>query len=492
MMKRATIFEMVMAASLCVAMNIFTYFTNFLQYYMTGIVGIGTVLAGSFVTIFRLWDAVTDIGVGISVDRTNSRFGKFRPWILAGMVLNVVFSGLLLFLPYHLPENVPLRMAVYIVCYMVCVVGATCLNPATRSTAQVLTDDPKQRAMIGMIRGVMLQIFYAIMPIIVFSHIIPVTKGFNIEFFKRFWMVFAGATVIFCITGIIGLSGKDPKENAQNTILKPEEKINFREMWDVIKHNRPLQMLILSAGSDKLATVCQNNATIVVILYAIVAGNAELNSGANKYTMIPCILMLILGLGGIGRKFGAKKTMLFGSLGGIVVCTLSILLWIFGDPKTFSFPGIEGFNGWTGFTICFLILWCLYKGFTMVTSNVTNPMIADVIDYEQYRSGRYMPGLVGALFSFADKVISSIGPTLVSLLIAGIGFHNDLPTLDTPFSNKLFAVGLFGMYGMVIIGLIINLIAMKFYDLDPEKMEMIRKELAKRKGEEKMAETERK
>ena len=479
-MKRATIVEIILAASLCVAMNIFTNFTNYLQYYMTGIVGIGTVLAGSFVTIFRIWDAVTDLGVGSAVDRTVTRFGKFRPWIFLGMILCVVFSGLLIYLPNIMPESTPLRMAIYIPCYMICVIGATCLNPATRSTAQVITDDPKQRATIGMVRGIMLQIFYAVMPIIVFSHIIPSTRGFNMEFFKKFWFVYAGATVIFCITGMIGLSKKDTKEAAEAAMAQKKEKIRFKDMWEIVKHNKPLQMLILSAGSDKLATVCQNNATIVVILYAIVAGNAELNSGANKYTLIPCLLMLVLGLGGIGRKFGAKKTMNFGSIGGIVVCALSILLWIFGDPHTFSFPGLEGFNGWTGFTLAFLVLWCLYKGFTLVTSNVTNPMIADVIDYERYRSGNYVPGLVGALFSFADKVISSLGPTLVSLLIAGIGFRNQLPTIDTPFSNKLLAIGLFGMYGMVIIGLIVNLIAMKHYDLDPEKMEEIRIELAKR------------
>lgn len=84
-------------------------------------------------------------------------------------------------------------------------------------------------------------------------------------------------------------------------------------------------------------------------------------------------------------------------------------------------------------------------------------------------------------FTFADKVISSLAPTLVSFLVATIGFRNDLPTIDTPFSNKLFAIGLFGMYGMVIIGLIVNLIAMKYYELTPEKMEEIRLALESRK-----------
>lgn len=124
----------------------------------------------------------------------------------------------------------------------------------------------------------------------------------------------------------------------------------------------------------------------------------------------------------------------------------------------------------------------MYKGLTLVTSNVTNPMVADVIDYEMYRSGNYLPGLIGSLFSFADKFISSLGPTLVSVLIAMVGFGNQLPDATTPFSNKLLAIGLFGMYGMVILGLLVNLIAMRFYDLTPEKMVEIRQELDTRKA----------
>ena len=159
---------------------------------------------------------------------------------------------------------------------------------------------------------------------------------------------------------------------------------------------------------------------------------------------------------------------------------LSIALWVYGDPHSMSFPGMESFNGWSFFTLAYLVLWCMYKGFTLVTSNVTNPMIADVIDYEMYRSGNYLPGLIGSLFSFADKFISSLGPTLVSVMIASIGFGNQLPDATTPFSNKLLAIGLFGMYGIVILGLIINLIAMKFYDLTPQKMQEVRQELDKR------------
>ena len=442
--------------------------------------GVGTVLAGSFITIFRIWDAFTDLGVGAAVDRTNTKLGQFRPWILAGMIICVVSSGLLVFVPHGLPENTGVRLTVYIVIYMIFVLGATMYNPATRSTAQVLTDDPKQRATVGMIRGVSLQIMYSVLPVIVYSHLLPASGGkFDFEFFVKWWKVYAVVTIFFCLIACFGLKNKDVKK--KEFTPPSSKKFDFKQMASIIRNNKPLQMLILSAGSDKLATVCQNNATVVVILFAITAGNAKLNSGANTYTLVPCILMLLLGLGGVARKLGPRKAMNFGSWGGIVVCVLSILLWVFGDPRSMSYPGMESFNGWTFFTLAYLVLWCLYKGFTLVTSNVTNPMIADVIDYELYRSGNYVPGLIGSMFSFADKIISSLGPTLVSIAIAAVGFGNQLPDATTPFSNSLFVIGLFGMYGIVIIGLLVNIIAMKQYSLTPEKMAEIRRELDGRK-----------
>lgn len=480
-LKRATIMEMLFASWLGICLNASTNFANYFSYYLTGIVGVGTVLAGSFITIFRIWDAFTDIGMGVVLDRTNTKIGKFRPWILAGTIILLISSWCMINIPVSLPESTGLRLAAYVVCYMFFVIGTTMMTPAARAAGQILTEDPKQRASIGMIRGVSLQILYSVLPVIVFSHIIPKTKGFNIEFFRTYWYVFAAIILVFASLAFYGYKDKDVYQ--ENVETKKQKGFNWKEAMDVVKHNRPLQMLILSAGSDKLATVCQNNATVVVILYAIVAGNAKLNSGLNSYTLIPCILMIVLGLGGVARKFGSRKSMLFGSIGGIAVCVLSILLWVFGDPKTLNFPGYEGFSGWSFFTLAFLVLWCLYKGFTMITSNVTNPMIADVIDYEMYRSGKYVPGLVSSLFTFSDKVISSLAPTLVSFMIAAIGFRNELPTIDTPFSNKLFAIGLFGMYGIVIIGLIVNMIAMKVYNLTPEMMEEIRVELRRRKRE---------
>lgn len=476
--KRATALELLFGSMLGVSVNLFTSFSNYFTYYLTDIVGIGVMLASSFITIFRIWDAVTDFGMGYIVDRTNTRYGKFRPWIAGGTIASVITSWLLINIPAAMPEGAGFRLPVYIVLYMLFVCATTVLSGSVRSTAQVLTDDSRQRAAIGTIRGVLLTCLYSLMPVIVYSHIIPATKGFNIRFFRILWTVVAAGCLIFSFFTLAAYRRFDVKQE-----LSPEKSgriFVWKDTWDMICHNRPFQMLILSAGTDKLATTCQNNATVVVILFAIVCGNSKLNSAANQYALLPQIAMIVLGLGAIGRKFGAKRSMVFASWGGIATCTASIFLWIFGNPASLSFPGFDGFRGWTFFTIGYLVLWCLMKGFNMVSSNVVNPLIADVIDYEQYRSGRYCPGMVGSIFNLADKCISSLGPAIIGILLALAGFGKKLPAIDTPFSSRLFGIGLLGMYGLVIAGLIVNLIAFHFYDLTPDKMAEIRKELNKR------------
>lgn len=476
--KRASFLQLVMAAAMAIAINIYVSYTNYISYYLTGIVGFGVVIAGSFITLFRVWDAVTDVWMGVTVDQTNTRFGKFRPFMLAGGIGSFLSSQVMINLTPVVPEG-NFRKIFFILLYMLFVVFTTMQACGTRSAAQILTDDPKQRATYGMLTGIFLTVMYSAVPILVFSHIMPMTGGFNLAFFKILLNVISVVSLVCILLAVFAYRKADVY---QPEAAKTHEKFTLKEAGEVLFKNRPFLMLILSAGTDKLATVLQSNATVVVIIFAIVAGNSELSSAANSYTMIPSILMILLGLGAVGRKFGSRRSLVFASWGGALACVFSILLWIFGNPTSLSFPGYEGFNGWTFFTIAYLVLWCLMKGFGLVGTNALNPMLADVIDYELYRSGKYRPGLIGSLFNLADKVISSLGPTVIAVLCAMIGFTEELPTIDTPYSVPLFAIGLLGMYGLALIGLIVNLICLRFYDLTPQKMEAIRQELSRQKS----------
>jgi Na+/melibiose symporter-like transporter len=170
--------------------------------------------------------------------------------------------------------------------------------------------------------------------------------------------------------------------------------------------------------------------------------------------------------------------MLVGSWGGIIINGLLCLLWVFGDPRTLNLPGYmngygQAFDGISFFTGILFLLTIFGTLFNALAGNTVYPMTADCADYETVRSGRYVPGLVGTIFSFVDKIVSSFAPVIAGLLFALIGFSDVLPDVSTPETPSLRYVGIFLTYGMLIIGFIFNIIAMKFYPLTKEKMEEI-------------------
>ena len=107
-----------------------------------------------------------------------------------------------------------------------------------------------------------------------------------------------------------------------------------------------------------------------------------------------------------------------------------------------------------------------------------SPMTADCADYEVYRTGKYVPGMMGTLFSFVDKLVSSAAPMIAGFAYAAVGFADKLPDPDTAYTTELMLVSVFLMYGMLVLGNICNVIAMKFYPLNKEKMEEIQDEIA--------------
>ena len=125
----------------------------------------------------------------------------------------------------------------------------------------------------------------------------------------------------------------------------------------------------------------------------------------------------------------------------------------------------------------------LMKGFSQLSGNIVIPMTADCADYEVYRSGRYVPGLMGTLFSFVDKLISSLSTTLVAMIYAAIGYTSTLPTQEDPYTTGVLVCTIACFLGMPAIGWILNVVAMKFYPLTKERMAEIQGEVSRIKAQ---------
>ena len=112
-------------------------------------------------------------------------------------------------------------------------------------------------------------------------------------------MYIAPVTFIFTWLAIFALKDKDRTEFFGTG---EPVKVTFRDYWDVLKNNRAIQMLVVSASTDKLAALVTTNATVSVIIFGIICGNYKLLNTFNQYTLIPKILIMILGVKFIAQK----------------------------------------------------------------------------------------------------------------------------------------------------------------------------------------------
>ena len=121
------------------------------------------------------------------------------------------------------------------------------------------------------------------------------------------------------------------------------------------------------------------------------------------------------------------------------------------------------------FILCFGIGYGAYYA----TADMPIPMVADCSDYETYRSGKYIPGIMGTLFSLVDKLVSSLAQTLVALIFLWCAGLSELPTDATPYSTGI-KVAIIIMFCVIpMLAWAATLWAMKGYSLTGEKMKEI-------------------
>lgn len=472
---RAKLWEIGFYALNNTSTNIYMMIFMYVSYFLVGIVGTTVVFAGSITTIMRIWDGVTDPLIGYVVDKTNGKFGKNRPFILIGNLILLVTS----FIIFKITPSLPMaaRLPFYIVLYMFYIIGYTCQCVVTKSAQTCLTNDPGQRPIFAMFDTIYNALVFAIMPLVVTSVLMPKYGGNsalnNPDFFMGLWGTLAPLSLVFAFMAIIGLWRKDRVEYYGTGVVR---RITFRDYWEVLKSNRAIQMLVVSASSDKLSMSMRSNSIIYVMLYGVICGNYALYGSMSALTTVPNIVVTLLLMNFVARKMGQKAAMLAGTWGGIVTAILTFFLFLFGDPTTFSFTNISFF------TVGFVVLFILMSGFSSMSSNIVIPMTADCADYEVYRSGKYVPGLMGTLFSFVDKMISSLAGMFVSLMIAAIGFKTAQPTPDTPYTTAIFWVTMACFLGAPVVGWICNLVAMKYYPLTKEMMIEIQEKIAEIKA----------
>ena len=468
------------------------YYVLILTYIATfgnAVLGIAMVFASAMVTGMRVFDAITDPIIGALMDKTNGKFGKFRPFMVIGNVIMAVSVLILYIATPMIPENMLwLRYTMFIGLYAVWVIGYTFQTSVTRSAQAVLTNDPKQRPLftifntIGSLAGMGAMQFLA-----------PILRS-NVGDYNTasFYAVFTPVGIVISIAltvlAVIGIWEKD-NEKYFGLGGGATETVKISEYVQIIKNNKPLQRLMIAGGGCKLALSIATNLTVLCMLYGCMMGNYD-----NLYLpmmivgyvfSVPFFLLTVR----TSQKHGQKRS-LMTYVAVALVCYIGVLalliLWKQGNPAwnlniyTGKLFGEDFHLSINLYTVLFILFFGVGYGAYYATADMPIPMVADCADYETYRSGKFIPGIMGTLFSLVDKLVSSLSATVVGVAVSCIGL-DVLPTADSPYTPGMnwVVIVLFCVIPMAAWAL--TLISMKGYELDGERVKTIQAVNAARK-----------
>ncbi len=461
------------------------YFVLILSYVATfgenilGLVGFASIM----VTAMRLFDAVTDPIIGALMDKTNTKFGKFRPFMVIGNVIMAVSVIVLYVLTPMIPATMKwARYVAFTVLYAVWVIGYTFQTSVTRAAQPVLTDDPNQRPLftifntIGSLAGMGVMQFIG-----------PILAGdkffgdYNATWFAMMTPIGIVMSVLLTVLAIIGIWEKDNEKYFG--LGGKQKKVKISEYVQIVKTNKPLQRLMIAGGGCKLALAIATNVTVLCMLYGCMMGNYDglyLPMMVLGYVFSAPFFALTVRT---SQKHGQKRSLMTYvsvALACYVGVLVLLMLWQPGNPALNLCFMKDGKLSLNLYTVAFLLLFGIGYGAYYSTADMPIPMVADCADYETYRSGKFIPGIMGTLFSLVDKLVSSLSATVVSVAVGFIGY-NGLPTKTTPYMEGMnwVVIALFCIVPMV--AWIATLLAMRGYELDGKKVKIVQKVNAARK-----------
>lgn len=465
------------------------YFVLVLSYvaqFGSSVLALG-MFASIMVTAMRVCDAITDPIIGALMDRTSTKIGKFRPFMMIGSgIMAVSIIAMYVFLPF-IPETMMwARYTGFVVVYFIWVIGYTFQTSCTRAGQTVLTNDPNQRPLFTIFNTIGSMLGMGVM-----QFLIPMIKNkFNVvdasgALIKSgyadpaLYRIIAPIGIVISVAltalAIIGIAEKDRPEY-YGIGGAAQEKTKVSEYIEIIKNNKPMQRLMVAGAGCKLALAIATNTTVLLALYGIMMGNYDslyLPMMVLGYVFaVPFFVLSVRTSQKLGQKASLVRyvTVALGCYVGVLALLLLSNPANPGMMLAFPFNGGGMINL---YTIAFILFFGVGYGAYYATADMPIPMVADCSDYETYRSGKYIPGIMGTLFSLVDKLVSSLAQTLVAFIFLIFAGLNELPTDATPYSHGI-KVAIIVMFCIIpMLAWAATLIAMKGYFLTGDKMKEI-------------------
>ena len=443
-------------------------FSYFLPFFYSNVFGLSLADAGILMLVTRIWDAVSDPMMGIICDRTKTRWGKYRPYLLF-FALPFAVCGILLFTT---PENGKTLWAyITYICMMTVYTG---INVPYGSLLNVMTADSDEKSVLSSYRmffayGGSFIALFAWEPLCnMFDNARVVSAeaagglasiSTSPVAWNRAMIVIAACCFIFFI-----LSFLLTKEH-----VKSESTVSVGQDLKLLLKNKPWWLLIGAALASNLFNTVRGTTTAYFFAdyilktvemapqWAFLVSASIFLSIGEVANMVGVVIAVPM-----SKKLGKKSTYMVSMA---VLIVLSIAFFFL--PAT------------TGGYWAMLFFQILISTFTGIISPLVWSMYADVADYSELKDGTASTGLIFSSASMAQKFGGAFGGSAVMWLLAAFGYNTVAGAVQT--DTAILGLRILMSWGPALVAAL-SILVVWFYPLTKKKMEGVQAELAIKRG----------
>ena len=428
-----------------------------LTIYWTQFMGVNQMGMAGLLLLVQIWDAINDpvIGSMVDADRRHYKRNKFLAYINVGAI-GLTVAGACCFLPFPgMPELV--KTILFVAGYVIWDAFYTVANVPYGSMMSLITDDPVQRSQLSTFRsaGSMIAnlVTGSLLPVLIYD-------ASNTLLGERvFW--------IALIMGGIGLLFF--QFMIRTTVIRVDTEVKTGEempKFNVVKamgafiRNRAAVGASLAGMSGFIGMYGAQ--TAVTVMFQSYFKNARISGIVGMISMFGVFIFIPFATT-ITKKIGKKEGC---TIGAVVACLAYVLM--------FALPITPDGKGMALYVLCQVIA-MIGNGYS---SCVTWALIADAIDYEEWKLGTRNEGTTYALYSFFRKVAQGLGPSLGLVAATAVGYNAILgPDQPAQIATNLRYL----VPGMYLVGTVLGLIAYGLiYNVDRKTLDQMNADLEAR------------
>ncbi len=427
---------------------IYTAMSVYLMFYYTDYAGVSSAAVGVIMLISRVFDGVSDIIMGVIVDRTKSRFGKARPWLLR-MCIPFAVSGVLLFsVPTGWSSGAKL-VYVFVTYNLVSTVVYTAINVPYSALNALMTQDPYERSVLSIFRNLLATA--GTLTINTFTLPLVELFGNTASAWAKAFVVLGAVSVVAFLINFFGTqervrpATKDGK--AEDVPFAKGVKALFQnKYWIMMTGMLALFFLMYSVNGGATVYYAKD-----------ILGDKDLVTTINGiFNVVQIVGMFFIAM--LVKRFGKRN--------------------VFALGLVFDIVGMLVLN-YSGGAMNLIVVSSVIRGIGNACGGATMwAMVSDTIDYGEWKTGYRTEGLVNSACSFGYKIGNGIGSALLGLILEIGGYVGEaaVQTAEALFSIEVCFVWI------PIVVYVCGLIIMKFWHLDKE-FSGILADLEKRKTE---------